>query len=175
MWKNVVGYEELYEVNENGEIRSKDTGRIRRTYDNGHGYIVVDLYNGHGKSTRKKLYVHRIVAEAFISNPEHKPEINHLDNNPGNNQVDNLEWCYHIDNINYGDHNKKVSESQKGRSNGRGFRVRCVNTGKVYCSCSKAEEETGVAHTSIRKCCQGKFKYAGRTENGEKMTWEFAA
>ena len=102
IWKPVAGFENFYEVSDTGQVRSKDRitrngccefvkkGRLLKSVDNGNGYLRVSLkVNG----TATKKYVHRIVAEAFIENPENKPFINHLDNNPYNNTVDNLEWC----------------------------------------------------------------------------------
>ena len=73
-------------------------GKILTPIDNGRGYMKVELkHNG----KKRKAYVHRLVAEAFIENPNNKPFVNHIDNNPSNNFVDNLEWCTHQENVDW--------------------------------------------------------------------------
>lgn len=98
----VVGYENLYEVDIFGNVYSIVHNNSRRkrklsSYDNGNGYLKVNLYDVNGKC--KKKYVHRLVAEAFLNNPLNKPNINHIDNNRSNNNINNLEWCTQSENI----------------------------------------------------------------------------
>lgn len=103
LWKPIKGYEGLYQVSSKGRIRS-----LKRTKKNkwggiiqvkervlangisGQGYINVLLYNNGNRRTYK---AHRLVAEAFISNPDNKPHVNHIDGNKENNSIENLEWC----------------------------------------------------------------------------------
>ena len=120
VWKDVIGYEGIYEVNNLGIIRS-----VERLDNSGHkrkskilglvadrdGYIKVHLCL-QGKA--RYHFVHRIVATAFIDNPERLPQINHKDENKANNKVENLEWCTAKYNINYGKRNILVSESLYG-------------------------------------------------------------
>ena len=73
-----------------GEIMVADTGKLARIMDNGHGYKQVQIMRNNKRYTR---YVHRLVAECYLNNPENLPEINHKDGNKANNAVDNLEWC----------------------------------------------------------------------------------
>ena len=103
IWKSVVGYEGYYEVSNLGNVRSVD--RIVKNKNNttkiikgkNHkltvaqsGYISIALY----KNCEQKVYrVYRLVAEAFIPNPQNLPQINHIDENKENNNVENLEWC----------------------------------------------------------------------------------
>ena len=103
MWKPVIGYEGLYEVSDSGQVKSlpKMCGRSKRsekelkTFINSFGYFKVNLFkNSHGKQHS----VHRLVAEAFLPNPNHLPEVNHKDGNKFNNRVENLEWCTHSEN-----------------------------------------------------------------------------
>lgn len=111
VWKPVVGYEGIYEVNELGQIKS-----LSREKYCGHegsnpqitkekllkericrmGYPIVRLSKD---GIAKNVRVHRILAQAFIENPENKPNVNHIDNNPLNKSLDNLEWCTQKENM----------------------------------------------------------------------------
>lgn len=94
-WKPIVGYESLYEISDLGRVRSKKrnttSGKILKGAKRPDGgYISVVLFK---EGSGKCMLIHRLVAEAFISNPENKPEVNHLDGNKQNNCVSNLSWC----------------------------------------------------------------------------------
>lgn len=95
MFKIIDGFEN-YSVNENGVVINTKTNHIKAQIKNNRGYLYVNLYNN-GK--HKKEFVHRIVAKAFIKNPDNKPYINHIDGNPFNNCVHNLEWCTPLENV----------------------------------------------------------------------------
>ena len=107
-WRPIEGYEGLYEVSNTGRVRSLDKydsmnrflrGRILRLFTDGLGYLRAQLYSN---SKRKSFLVHRLVAQAFIPNPDNLPQVNHRDENPSNDNVDNLEWCDGKYNVNYG-------------------------------------------------------------------------
>lgn len=90
IWKYVVGYEDFYKISEFGDILNVKTNKIRKTRPNTkHGYIDIDLYKN-GKCRWKR--VHRLVAEAFVPNPDNLPIVMHLDNNKQNNHYTNLKW-----------------------------------------------------------------------------------
>lgn len=98
----IAGFEGLYEIDTGGNVYSLLQTRSRRKgilkqYPNENGYMKVNLYDKDGKC--KKKYVHRLVATAFISNPENKPNVNHKDADVKNNNVSNLEWCTQSENI----------------------------------------------------------------------------
>jgi hypothetical protein len=100
----IEGFEGLYEIDTQGNVYSILQTRSRRKgilkqYQNEHGYMKVNLYDLQGRC--KKKYVHRLVASAFIPNPENKKVVNHKDCNVKNNNVDNLEWMTQSENILY--------------------------------------------------------------------------
>lgn len=128
LWKDIPGFENDYQVSNLGRVKSKD--RIILVCDttlyNRHlkskilkqgltkGYPSVSL---HIEKKIKIVYVHRLVALAFIPNPYNLPQINHKDENPKNNCVDNLEWCDSKYNNNYGTKNARGSANMKGIKN----------------------------------------------------------
>lgn len=108
-WKNVKDYENKYQVSSSGKVRNKITNKILKHGLNKQGYHRVNLYN---ESGMKSKFVHRLVAQAFIPNPENKSEVNHIDEDKTNNNVNNLEWSTRQDNINHGTRNKRSSIKQ---------------------------------------------------------------
>lgn len=127
-WRDVVGWEGMYQISSIGRVRSVD--RVQMHYSNT-DRPYYKTYKGRilsqGNCSKyfqvilvkdNKAYnklVHRLVAEAFILNPDNLPEVNHKDEDPSNNNVDNLEWCTKSYNINYGKRNELVSNALKGR------------------------------------------------------------
>ena len=93
IWRDVKGYEGLYQISNVGRVKSlcgkKRTDNIMHIYDNSKGYKYITLRKN---GCYKNHYVHRLVAEAFIPNPDNKKEINHLDFDKANNKISNLEW-----------------------------------------------------------------------------------
>ena len=93
MWKDVVGFEEYFQVNETGEVYSKRSNKIlvQSTHKKS-GYKVLSSRIGGRRGKAICLKVHRMVAEAFIENPDNKPFVNHIDGIKVNNDISNLEW-----------------------------------------------------------------------------------
>lgn len=115
IWRDVVGFEGIYEVSECGSVRSLDriykrnndgakvrkTGRVLKQALSEDGYPCLNLKNAE-KGLKKSLKVHRIVAEAFVDNKDHYLEVNHIDEDKKNNNASNLEWCTRKHNMNHG-------------------------------------------------------------------------
>ena len=94
--KDVVGYEGLYAVTSCGKVWSYRNECFLEPKDNGKGYLFVNLCKN-GK--KKKYYVHRLVAMAYLPNPDNLPQVDHIDNDKTHNYVNNLQWITHKDNV----------------------------------------------------------------------------
>ena len=164
LWKPVKGYEEQYLVSDDGQILSLSRkvlssyrsgirkAKLLKAGARGRGnqkYQFVVLSDGKGKVEHKS--VHRLVAEAFIPNPDNLPEVNHKDENPLNNSADNLEWCTRQYNIEYSK-NKAVEQYQDGEKIAE------------YKSIKTASLQTGIGRTSINNVLKGWSKTAGGYE-----------
>lgn len=120
IWKDIEDYPN-YEVSNVGRVRNKTTKYVLKPQQFvGKKYYYVALSEN---GIQKKKRIHRLVAEAFIPNPNNLPEINHLDEDPSNNCADNLEWCSKSYNVNYGTRNKRAGEKMIGNTNGISYKV----------------------------------------------------
>ena len=154
IWKKVEWAPD-YKISSWGNVKSykqdKINGKILKiSPDPKTGYILVRIYDKEGKV--KYPRVHRLVAEAFIPNPENKPDVNHIDEDKSNNYYKNLNWMTRKENINYGTHNERSAQSKWKR-------VRCIETGKIYNSHKEARDQTGIGN--IYKACNGIYSHAG--------------
>lgn len=172
LWKDIKGYEGLYQVSNLGNVRSLDRvihcidgtnrmykGCIMKTTISINGYLNVSLKHS------KNYLVHRLVAQAFIPNIDNLPCVNHIDENKENNNVNNLEWC-------------TISYNNKY---GNGFIERCINARKgsilktakqvlqysldgkfikEYYSAMEAARQNNCRQGGISECCNGKQKTA---------------
>ena len=107
-WKKIPGYEGLYEVSNMGNVRNVRRNKLLRLSKTNNRYIRVSLCKN---GIKTGLTVHRLVAEAFLPNPDNLPEVNHKDEDKTNNRVENLEWCDHKYNMNYGTRNIRAKET----------------------------------------------------------------
>ena len=105
--KDVIGYEGLYAVTSCGKIWSYKSKKFLKPTTETSGYLKVGLYKD---GERKWYYIHRLVAEAYIPNPENLPQVNHKDENKANNCLQNLEWCDNKYNCNYGTKNDSLKK-----------------------------------------------------------------
>ena len=104
VWKDIKGYEGLYQISSLGRVKSIRNNIIKKPSVLPKGYLQICL-NKKGKS--KYISIHRLVAQVFISNPNNLPCVNHKDCNPQNNNISNLEWISYKDNNNYKNHHLK--------------------------------------------------------------------
>jgi hypothetical protein len=161
MWRDVVGYEGLYEVSDAGSIRNAHTKKIKKPYINRCGYKKVQLRKN---GSSKNHYIHRLVALSFICNPDNLKEINHKDENKLNNNADNLEWCTRSYNVNYGLRIEKFRLSMRNNpSVSKEIKAYDENGLEIFSfpSASEAGRVTGIPATTIRSCAIGNLKRAG--------------
>ena len=155
VWKDVVGYEGLYQVSNFGKVRSLAYGkkRILKQQERQHGYLSVCLYGrGGNKRNFRQVSVHRLVAEAFISNPMSLPEVNHIDENKQNNAATNLEWVTHKENCSTDSMIKRHTERQTLKPNYHKSVSQYTISGEyiaTYYSAREAMRKTGVGYSNI--------------------------
>ena len=163
IWRDIQNFKGIYIISNIGNVKSLKTNKIlspaivayRKNKNN--GYYVVNLKG-------KLYYIHRLVAEAFISNPNNLPQVNHIDGNKQNNKMNNLEWCTGSENIKHAyKHNlmkshapivKRYKEVQQIDKNTKKLI-------KVWNSVIEASEMLNIGKTCISGCCRKKQKTAG--------------
>ena len=159
-WKPIPGYEGLYEVSNYGRVRSfkwSSNGKILSPGKDGSGYCFVNLCKD-GKA--KLRTIHRLVAEAFIPNPNNFPQVNHMDECKKNNYFENLEWCSSAYNNSYGTRTRRMAEKNSKPV------VQLDKKGNFiseFESLREASRRTGIDDASICRCCNHKpgYKSAG--------------
>lgn len=153
IWKPVPEYEDNYNVSDMGQVMNAKTGRILRFQKRTNGYLQLNLYKNGNPSMK---YVHRIVAESFISNPENKPCIDHIDGNPMNNCVWNLRWCTQKENC-----NNPISIKRHSEAHNRPIKhIVCLKDNqiiKIYKVMNNIKKD-GFYTSNVIACCRGKRK-----------------
>lgn len=184
IWKDIAGYEGLYQVSNFGRVKCLTKRRFNKLTNcyivypekmmqsilHTCGYYVMSLRDINGK--RKQFKTHRIVAEAFIPNPDNLPQVNHKDEDKSNNRVENLEWCTSKYNNNYGTRIERLVSTKKERfntdkeyrnriqnraiRNGRKMskKVICVETGQIFNSIREAANYVNKTPTAISLSCR---------------------
>lgn len=151
----VYDYTNKYEVSNMGRVRSlnyRSNGGIEvLKLRERKGYLNVGLcMNG----KQQQFLVHRLVATAFIPNPNNLPEVNHRNENKYDCSINNLEWCDRKYNVNYGTGHKRSTKTQSKK-------VICLETGVIYESTMDVQRKLGLFNSNINNVCKGKRKTAG--------------
>lgn len=163
IWRDIVGYEGLYQVSNLGRVKSLNyrgskKEKILSLNRERTGYERVQLYK---EGQHKVERIHRLVATAFIPNPENKPCIDHINTDRSDNRVENLRWVTHKENCN------NQTTRKNGKRDGISKKIICVETGVIYNSIMEVERQLGILHSDICKCCKGTRITAG------KMHWKY--
>lgn len=171
-WRDVVGYEGMYQVSNLGNVKSVQRlvwnpgkncyrtqySRLLRKIPDRKGYLRVSLSK---EGTIHQELIHRLVALAFIPNPNSLPRINHKDECTSNNSVENLEWCDNRYNVNYGSHNLHISQTQSIPILQYDLEGNFI---KEWASSREVEKELGYSNVNILRCCNGGFFSKGRNK-----------
>lgn len=179
IWKDIPGYENLYQVSNTGLVKNSRTGKVLKNNKRPHYYFVA-LYKD---KVPHQLSTHRLVALAFVPNPDNKPMVNHKDGDKHNNNADNLEWCTQSENekhkyevLGFINHfkGKKHTEASKqkmkdwhkanprlGADHPGRKAIRCINTGKCYATMREACRELGLQESNLSKVIHGHRKTTG--------------
>ena len=148
IWKTIKGTNEEYQVSDTGLVKTTKTGRILKPSVTKHGYERVCLF----KMDRERRYrVHRLVAEAFIPNPDNLPQVNHIDGNKRNNNAANLEWVTNHENaIHAKEHGLRTKHEQFCASRRKRVIATNIKTGEsiVFESITAAVKGIGTNHVS---------------------------
>lgn len=143
-WRDIPGYEGLYQVSNFGNVKALSfhrSGKEKKLkiHNRGIGYLYVGLCKD-GK--RKFYYVHRLVCEAFIENPQNFSEVNHINENKQDNRVENLEWCSRDQNVRYS----------------KAKRVKCYKNNKLIKEYEAIRDviKEGFSQSAVSNCCLGK-------------------
>lgn len=172
IWQQIKGFEGFYSVSNKGNVKHDKTtkgigtGNYAREEHfikhriNNKGYAIVDLYKG---NKRSQLLVHRLVANAFLPNPNNLPQVNHINGNKNDNRVQNLEWCTQEQNMLHAfkiglakpsDKQKRaIAETNKAKRKAVVFKQ--GSNVQVFESISKASKETGLSISTISRYCRG--------------------
>lgn len=180
LWKPIDGFEGIYLISDKGRVKNKNTGKILKLQHDKNGYCVIGLHNHPIHVNRK---VHRLVAKAFIPNPNGLPQVNHKDENKENNSVENLEWCTNKYNVNYGNHSLHAAQAQIGKKHTADHIAKIRNnapsskavymiddkSGKIvkeFVSASEAARRIEGTATNVSYACRNGIRYKG-------MRWEY--
>ena len=149
--KDILGYEGIYAIDECGQVWSYRRKRFLNPFMSNTGYPQVSLYlNG----SKKTCFVHRLVAETFLPNPDNKPQVHHVDGDRTNPTLSNLQWTTPEENS-----NDDIHKARCGSVNTR--KVYCVELDKTFDSQTIAAKEIGVSPSRISECCRGITKTSG--------------
>ena len=165
IWKDIIGYEGRYQISNLGNVKSftrTEEGFMMKAHLI-KGYYSVKLSNGH-RGDKKESAIHRLVAQAFIPNPDNKPQVNHIDGNKHNNNAENLEW------VTNGENGKHAFKNHLREHTTLYKKVKVVykdGSVKIFKSMQEAATDLGVTRQAVTRCCRG----LQRTVKGCDVEW----
>lgn len=158
-WRKIEGFER-YSISDEGQVRNDERNHILSPKKEHHGYLLAVLFKD---KKIHKVFIHRLVAKAFIPNPKNKRTVNHIDGNPHNNRLENLEWATDQENIIHSyqvldstERRRKIGEHSRGSLNGKSKKVVCIETGVVFGCMKEAAETMKVSRCRLSKVCNGR-------------------
>ena len=176
IWKDIEGYENLYQVSTMGNVKSLNFNKtsiekILKPRDNGNGYLTVCLWKN---NAYKHKYIHRLVCETFLPNPENKPCIDHVNCVRSDNRLENLRWATYTENLTNpitrkrnSDTHREIYQGENNPNYGNRGKLNSLskpivqldlfgNIINLWHSAKDAERECGFDASTITKCCKGK-------------------
>lgn len=166
IWKDIKGYEGLYQVSNLGRVRNKKTKKILKTWLNQYGYIRVSL---HKNGKQKWHLVHRLVYEAFIGEIPNGMQVNHKDENKENNVLSNIDTLMTCkENNNWGTHNERSAKTRSNNQKRCKIVIQKSLDGKViriWPSIREIQRKLGYLIGAISKCCRCGFYRKGKWIN----------
>lgn len=148
--KDISEYEGHYAVTSCGKVWSYKSKKFISQKMHRNGYLSVMLCK---QGKMKRFLVHRLVACAYLKNPNNFPQVNHKDEVKSNNFINNLEWCTRQYNNTFGTVRERIAKIQ-------GKKVVCAETGEVFYSIGDASRKTGITRSLIAQCCRMEVKRA---------------
>ena len=146
IWKQIPN--SVYSISNTGKVRNNKTTRILKPIKDKDGYLKVNLYI---LGNRRTYTIHRLVAQAFIPNPDNKPQVNHINGSKTDNRVINLEWNTCKENINHAISSGLIKIRTP---------IYCSTNNKIYSSIREAERELNIHHSYISRVCNGTYVQA---------------
>jgi hypothetical protein len=155
IYKDIIGYEGIYQISNLGNVKrlylKNPNGIILKQLDNGAGYCQVGLSKN---NKLKKHYIHRLVAQYFIDNPNNLQQVNHINGIKKDNRIENLEWCTQSHNNNHAI-KTGLRVHKKGDDNTQSKKIINIQTGKIYHSALTLSLNIGVSRATLQSWLNG--------------------